>query len=161
MRKWVCLVLVLVGMLYGCVRSEGTDLVLFCESFNHKAPLKITEQDAMRRSETEWVLSVEGMLIRLQTSEDASIQSVIVTAPANNPDLLTETARCAFEVLADSVGETVPESILSVISRGTDKIEKTDTAHFQYLCYASPEAVTVQQRLSPSDAVTAPPSLRR
>lgn len=161
MRKIAVWLLLPIVVLSGCVRSEKTDVVLFCKEFNARsAQTEIAESDAMRRSENEILLTAGEVLIRLRTEEDGAVSTAILTADAKHRQALAGAARTAFSVLADPLGDSVPETFLSAVEQGNPQIVQADTPYFRYLLYGNEEAITVQQIALLQVSLSAPPSLR-
>lgn len=160
MRR-IMLVLLPLVLLCGCVRSEKTDLVLFCKEFNDRAEnIKISEHDAMRRNESEILLTAGNVLIRLQTEEDGAISTAVLTASGSDAHTLRSVAETAFTVLAQPLAESVPETILNAIEQKNEQIVQADTPYFRYLLYGTRDAITVQQIALLQVSLSDPPSLR-
>ena len=132
--------------LCGCERSLQTDVVLFCQAFNaHSSTMVLREENTFRRSETEYLLYADDILLRLITDDTQAIHTVVLTAGAEQTDQLQSAALCAFAALAEPFSEDVPQTVLQNVRTGSVTVDQTETEHFIYLLYRSPESVTVQQ----------------
>ena len=130
----------------GCERSIETDPVLFCRTFNERSgSLQLSEENAFRCSDTEYLLYAGNILLRVQTDESQCIHTVIVSSDGKQTETLRDAANTAFGVLSEPFAELPPTDFLSKIQTGDTDIIQTDTEHFIYLLYRSPETVTVQQ----------------
>ena len=84
-------------ILCGCERSLETDPVLFCRTFNERSgPLQLSEENAFRCSDTEYLLYAGDILLRLQTDEAQCVHTVIVSADAKQTEMLRDAANTAF-----------------------------------------------------------------
>ena len=123
-----------------------TNLVLFCRGFNERSEtVQLTEENTFRCDDTEYLLYAGNILLRLQTDEAQCIHTVILTANREQIASLRGTAKTAFDVLAEPFSETPPTDFLAQIQTGDADVLQSDTKHFTYLLYRSPESVTVQQ----------------
>ena len=146
-RTGLFLVLLLLSLLCGCDRGSRTDVVLFCDAFNRTAPtMRIAEQDVCRRSDTELLVTVNDVLLRLITDDTSAILSVTATAEAGNTAQLREAAETAFSVMAEPFGEQVPQMPDDLLQSAEPTVQQIETKQFYYLIYADREGVTLQQR---------------
>ena len=147
MKKGLALLLcAALCLVCGCERSPRTDVVLFCSAFNEQMQgVTVREENVFRRSDTELLLYADNLLLRLLTTQDNTIHTVVVTGCPAQIQALREAARCAFSILAEPFGETAPTSLLRKTRAGEIAVEKEETEHFLYLLYRSPDSVTILQ----------------
>ena len=145
-KRWSALLLAGLLFLCGCERTPKTDVVLFCADFDAKLPtLQITEENVLFRENGEALLYTGNILLRLQTTPDNAVHTLVLTAQRAQIETLRKAAQCAFTCLAEPFSEQAPADFLSQIAVGKSTVLKEETLHFLYLLYRSPDSVTVLQ----------------